>query len=946
MRRLALLALVAALGPSCSTSESLTGTGTPFGDGVPVTGRVVVANLTGPVDVVRDKHGMVHIYARTMKDAFRVQGYQVARDRTAQLELIRRSATGRLAEVLGDLSPDTIDDDIAMRTLGLGRVAKQMYDALPADLREWVDAYADGISQFNARVQSGDEQLPNTMLGLPKSTFAPWTGADVLAVARLQASNLSYDVDEEVGDTEYIDKARQTFRADSPDADLARRAGFLVDTWRFAPNDPTTTMRGFPNDAAHTMSDTRRPERSDAPAKVSAPVIAPQTYDATRAWRAALARVRGLFGEHPDIGSNNWVVGPSRTATGHAMLANDPHLSLSAPPTFWLVHVNVAGPDPKENAHFAGTAFPGIPGVILGYNERLAWGATTIDYDVGDAYAETLTPDGNGVVYKGANVPIQKVRETIAIAGGAPLEYDVLVVPHHGPILPTIKDHKVVPPDPQRPAISTRWTGHQATEDFRFVTGLLRAKNVEDARAALRSFGTGGQNWVFADADGNIFWSTQVIVPKRDKRAFTWDPKTFSGTLPCFVLPGDGTAEWTGTVDEAFIPHAKNPAEGFVGTANGDPVGYTLDNDPSNDLLPNGEPVFFQCSHSNGYRVGRIHQRILNAPKRIDLDEMASIQADARSYVGSVLTPSVLEALRHAKEEKTTPGTHPDIHDLVNGARWAAVNVEDLEATLVRWGRELDYDAASGMNPDDNTPVSDPREAAASKATLLFNTWLVRMIGATLGDEFEKLGVRGRGDVLRGFIYLMTAPPRSLATWNPILGDSILFDDLKTPNVFESRDDRILTSLLDAADFLKSKLGEDRNGWRWGRLHTLRFKSLVSLWSTMSVPPAGDPVFPNGFPRHGDLQAVDVANYGFRPESLDKVDFSYGSGPTQRFVIDMAPTGPVARNVLPGGNVWDTTSPHIKDDAELWRRNQNHPLAFTKDDVVKEAEERIVYDVK
>jgi penicillin amidase len=936
--------LAATTAPSCS-SDPAPRPGTPFGDAVPVSGRVSIANLKGPVDVVRDKYGVAHIYATTLEDAFRVQGYQVARDRTAQLELIRRSATGRLAEVLGDLSPDTIDDDIAVRTLGLGRVGKEMYEALPADLKSWVDAYADGITQFNARVLSGDETLPSTMIGLPKTMFAPFTGADVLAVARLQASNLSYDVDEEIGDTEYLEKARATFRAGAADPDHARRAGFLLDTWRFAPNDPTLTMKGLPNDVSRTMGLSRQPAPQ---ARVIAPTphVPAALLASTRTWRDAMKRVRGLVGEHPEIGSNNWIVGPSRSATGHAMLANDPHLGLSAAPIFWLVHVKVAHPsDPAEQVEFAGTAFPGIPGVILGFNERLAWGSTTVDYDVSDAFKETLTPDGGGVVFNGQPVPFKKVRETIAIAGKPPLEYDVLVVPHHGPVLPNVVDHRIVPLDPAKGAISTQWTGHLATNDFKFVLGLLRGKTVEDARAALRDFATGGQNWVFADADGNIFYSSQVIVPNRDRRAFAWDAKTFQGTLPCFVLPGDGTAEWRGTLDEAYIPHVKNPKEGFAASANGDPAGYTLDNDPSNDTLPNGQPAFWQCSHSMGYRIGRIDKLLRDHAGPLTLDDMSAIQNDARSYVGSVLAPKILEAIAHAEEEQRAPGSRPGLTALVTSPRWAAAKIDDVKDTLLRWGRDADYDAASGMNPDDNRPSADAKEALASKATLMFNTWLVRMIAATLSDELAVIGGR-RGDVLRGFIHLMTTPPSELATFSAQTGDSILFDDLKTPGVLETKDERIVASLLDALDFLGKKLGDDRAAWRWGKLHTLRFKSLVSLWQSMSVPPGGDPVFPNGFPRHGDLQAVDVANYGFYRESLDAVDFSYGSGPTQRFVVEMTPRGPIAHNVLPGGNVWDPASPHMKDGAELWRRNKTHPIAFAKDDVIKEAEERVVYETK
>jgi penicillin amidase len=118
----------------------------------------------------------------------------------------------------------------------------------------------------------------------------------------------------------------------------------------------------------------------------------------------------------------------------------------------------------------------------------------------------------------------------------------------------------------------------------------------------------------------------------------------------------------------------------------------------------------------------------------------------------------------------------------------------------------------------------------------------------------------------------------------------------------------------------------------------------VSLWGTLSIPPDSEPVFPGGIPRHGDGYNIDVGNYGHHPAKLADVSFAYGAGPTQRFVVDMDPVnGPTARNALPGGEIWDNTSTHFRDEAEYWRRNKNHPVAFTHADVAAAAEERIVY---
>ncbi len=928
---------------SCGDDDPAAGPSSRY-DAVPISNKVSIANLTAPVDVVRDEYGMVHVHARTIEDALRVEAYQVARDRTVQLELIRRSATGRMAELFGDDAPGLIDSDIAMRTVGLARTAKDMLEQLTPDERKWVEAYADGVSQFNARVITGDEVLPGGMIGLSQSAFQPWTAIDVLAIARFQALNLGYQADEEIDLSDFVEKTQTKLSASASDPLLSKRAGMLVDIVRFAPVDQAMPLTAFPNDGTNTMS--YRKEQTQAPARVAVRRRSQEALTAAKAFANGIATARKIIGDKAMgmTGSNNWIVGPSKSATGNAMLASDPHLSLSAPSTFWMVHISVDGTTEEEKLDFAGLAFPGLPGIILGFNGNIAWGATTADYDVTDVYEETLTDDLSGVVFNGAPVPFQKVHETIVVAQSPPVEYDVLVVPHHGPVVPTITAEHTIAPLSGKSALSVRWTGHAPTKDLTAVFGMLKAKNVEDARSALRNFAIGAQNWVVADTKGDIFYTTQSHIPKRDKRAFTWDPQTFTGTLPCLTLPGDGTAEWTGAMlEEAFVPHAKNPPKGWLATANTEQVGTTLDNDPTNDKLPNGEAMYMGCWHDVGFRLGRIQERIEAVPK-LTLEDMASIQGDARSSFGMKLAPAILTALDHADEEVKTPGTRKDLSTLVTSDRFKTAPLAEVRDLLTRWGTEAGYDAASGMNDHDNQPSADPKQALASKATSIFNAWLVRMVHATLDDEFEAIGATAPIDRKRALLNLMVADPKTLKTFDPETNDSALFDDMKTPAI-ESRDERIVSSLLDAIDFLKTRFGADMDAWRWGKLHTIRFNALIPLWKTLSIPQDPDPVFPLGFPRHGDGYNVDVASYPL-PSALDEsTSFSYSHGPTQRLVIEMTPNGPVARNALPGGNVWESTSPHFKDEAERWRRNQNRPVPFTTAEVVGSAEGRTVYEL-
>jgi penicillin amidase len=467
------------------------------------------------------------------------------------------------------------------------------------------------------------------------------------------------------------------------------------------------------------------------------------------------------------------------------------------------------------------------------------------------------------------------------------------------------------------------------------IENLERATSVEDVRAAMRDFGVGAQNWVSADDQGNIFYTSQSRIPKRAAGALAWDASKYQGTLPMFVLPGDGTAEWTGDLEEAYVPHVKNPAAGFVATANADQVGVTLDNDPSNDQF------YVGGDFDLGFRVGRITHRLQTLGHPATPDDMASIQADVHSPFGSLLAPKLALAIAAAEAERATPGTHPDLTAIVADARYAAANVSEITNWMNAW-QTADYAAESGVSADDNTLLTDAT-MTPSQATLLFETWLVRMGMLTFDDEIAKLGTTV-SEVPRMLAYIWTAQdPTKLATYDAATKESALFDDMTTAAI-ETSQELAITALLDALDCLNGKYGSDRSKWRWGVPHTLTFGALVPLWGSLSIPASGDAVFPNGFPRHGDLHTVDVANFGSHPAKLANVNFAYGAGPTQRFIADVQTPAPVSKNALPGGEVWDNASPYFKNEAERWRRNQNRPVWIVKADVIKDAKERIAYD--
>jgi penicillin amidase len=260
-------------------------------------------------------------------------------------------------------------------------------------------------------------------------------------------------------------------------------------------------------------------------------------------------------------------------------------------------------------------------------------------------------------------------------------------------------------------------------------------------------------------------------------------------------------------------------------------------------------------------------------------------------------------------------------------------------ATLDSWANAGSYEASSGVNPDDfSLNGVDAQQATNAEATVIFNAWLVRALAHALRDETEAAGIGDLGstNMVKGFVRMLEQDPKSLATYDASTGQSALWDDVSTTGKTETKDEVLLMGFLDAMDDVVKAFGTDRAKWRWGKLHTITFDSLISLWLVQN-PPFTDPNFPKGFPRPGDQWGVDAANFGLSRALKDPLDFSYGSGPVQRFVAELTPTGPKIKNALPGGSVLATASPFFANEAEMWRRNQNHDVPFEIDDVVAAA---------
>lgn len=909
-------------------------------DDVPLTQDLRLDGVLDAVHIARDEYGIPHIHATSTHDVYFGQGYVMAHDRLPQMEILRRFGAGTVAEVFG-LDDGAVESDLEMRAHRWKPLAEAGWAALQASsdptdqaMVIGLQAFSDGVNAYAADLVAGKYQLhPAIQASFDPERFVPWTPVDCLVMGKFQAFALSYTADIEVDITDIYQTAGEVFDPASDDAHLAARAGAGADLVRVKPVGAVSTIDGFPN--VESNSGTRSDDLSGT-ARIRRPHVPRELLRAAR--RAMRSKLK--HGPHAMIkergGSNNWVVAPD-LGGGAGMLASDPHLNLPNPAIMYPCHLVVPG-----ELDVQGIAFSGIPGIVLGHNGRVAWGATVVFHDVNDIYLENIHAcEGGGdcVTFDGHEVEVETWQEEIRI-GSLGTVFDSMTVtyervPHHGHIIPNVDGRQLIPRSSSQ-ALSVRYTGHTVTNEFAFFWKLNRAQSVTDAFAAISSFQFGGQNFVFLDADGNIGWTTHAKVPVRAPAAYAWHAATNpDGLAPFFVLPGDGSAEWEGFVDSRYLPHAYNPPTGYLVTANSDPVGASFDGDPLNGPIVDGRPLYIGAVYATGLRTARIDQMLQErmAGGALTLDDMADIQHDARSNMGARLRPHIVAAV-----EAIDAGSHADVDAWIATLPGDRVQrLRDAGALLAAW--QLATPPAVEGQPT-------AAEIADSAATSVFNAWAYYFLGRAVGDEHalldwtpydlpDDLSARVMVGLLEDADALQTGV--ALAT-----GEALLCDDLATADDTESCTLIALQALDLALDFLTERYASpDMTAWRWGEQHRLVMEPLFPD-AALNVPPPNDPNpdWRKGYPRAGDNWAVNRADCGY-----DDLDFAqHQSGPAQRFLARVGDDGVIeARFAFPGGAVYDPSSPHFRDIMdEYYVRDAQFDYPFATAEIVDHGEERWV----
>jgi len=543
----------------------------------PLDGTEAVAGLASPVTVSRDAHGVPTIEASALPDLFFAQGYVTAQDRLWQMDTMRRFAGGELSEILGE---GFLDNDREQRILGLKQAAHKALDTILPQDRAYMDAYARGV---NAYIDSHGDRLPIEYRILK---YAPrhWSAEDSTLIASQMVKDLNHGTYEEA-------LAREKILAKlGPEltSDL-----YVNSSWHDRP--PTASRPTLENSNDKDKDEDDDSDEGPDSSIAQLPHAVPQSSATDPDSRYV-------------VGSNNWVVSGAHTISGKPLLSNDMHLGHQMPNLWYEAHLRCL------NFDVAGVTLPGMPFVVVGHNQRIAWGFTNVGPTVEDVYVENFNAAGQYQTHEGWKDP-ERRHEVIHVKGKPDVAFDVTLT-RHGPVI-----SELVPGETRKLAL--RWTLYDGVHNPFFE--LNSAQNWEDFRRAFSQFDAPGQNVVYADVDGNVGYQATGKVPIR---------ATGDGSLP--EAGSDNAHEWTGYIPFEKLPSIYNPPSGIAATANG-------------RITPDGYPYSISTGWEAPWRPARIY-RVLESGKKFSAADMLSLQTDIYSEPDRFFAEHFVYSVDHASK--------------------------------------------------------------------------------------------------------------------------------------------------------------------------------------------------------------------------------------------------------------------------------------------------------
>ena len=566
-------------------------------------GVIQLKGLSAPVKVTRDGRGAPAIEAATLEDLFLAQGYVTAQDRLWQMDVMRRYASGELSEILGK---STLKIDREQRILGLRAAAtKNLQIATPHD-RAYFEAYARGVNAF---IENHLSSLPIEFRIL-KYRPRPWQPEDSIVIANQMVKDLNFYT---LRDTLAREKVLARLGPELT-ADL-----YVNRSWHDRP--PTVMREDLGDQNNQNNSDDEDDEDDEGPdnSVTSAPSAIPTLAGApslpqsqtSEAFPKPMRQGWGLQGDLENTnpgavdGSNNWVVSGAHTVTGKPLLSNDMHLGHQMPNLWYEAHLKAG------NLDVAGVTLPGMPYVIVGHNQRIAWGFTNLGPTVTDAFIETCnaqacqTPSGFQ--------PLEHRAEVIHVKNAPDVSLDVKIT-RHGPII-----SELLPGETRQ--IALRWTLYDGLRMPFFDVDT--AQNWDEFRKAFAQLDAPGQNVVYADVDGNIGYQATGRIPIR---------ASGDGSLP--ASGADDAHEWTGCIPFDKLPSIYNPPSGVIATANG-------------RATPDGYPYSISAEWEAPWRVERIYH-VLESGRQFAVADMLVLENDIHSEIDLFVAERLVYAIDHS----------------------------------------------------------------------------------------------------------------------------------------------------------------------------------------------------------------------------------------------------------------------------------------------------------
>jgi penicillin amidase len=789
-------------------------------------GTLDVPGLKAPVDIVRDEYGVAHIYATNTEDLFFAEGYTHAQERFWQMEFQRRTASGRLSEIFGQA---TLETDRYLRHFGFHDSTAQAYDLLDDETRRAVDGYSAGVNAYIQDRSPAQLGLEFAFLGVQGTdiTIEPWTPVDSMIWAYMMIfdqggrPNRELQVADMIGymGLERFNDLRPPFRDDRP---------------TIIPSDEMDFLSGVDADPLAALNTAEWQYVADLSRQVAkTPELPP-----------LLASIVTPYGS----GSNSFAIAGERTDTGEPYLANDPHMGVRMPALWYEVGMHCVTKSDDCPYEFRGFSLPGVPGILIGHNDRVAWGLTNAAFDAEDVFIERVNPDNpDQYEVNGDWVDMEIRREEIRVQGQDSPEVIFVRKTRNGVVA---SDYLVdasrfgAGDEGTEPyALSFAWTALEPVQSFQAIQLIIRSQNWDDFVNAAQYFEAGKQNLLYADVDGNIGYIMPGKVPVRAGG---------NGTVP---VPGwNDDFRWTGFIPYESAPRVFNPQQGFIVTANNPQV------------RADEYPFLIATFQDQGQRAQRITQLIEADAGPITREDVASIQTDT----GSVSALEIIPYLQGLNIDDPAVATARD--------------------RLVRWSGQMHKDSP---------------EAA------LYNLFWVRLIANTYNDEllpsYHPDGKDGTADSM----YWLLQDPQS-AWW----------DDARTANVVETRDEVLLRSLTEGLADGREQLGENLDDWRWGDLHLITFRN-----DTLGNSGIGfiENIFNRGpYPTSGSESVPQKtcwdANNGFEVTCI----------PALRQIIDLSnlDNSLMIHSVGQSGH---PMSDQYDNFIELWRNFEYHPSNWSRE---------------